>query len=119
MSKETRQINKNWIEVALTRAVKTVAQTALSLMTVGMTVSEVDWRSIVSISAVAGLMSILTTIVTGIHDVEVDDYEGELLVDTDNGDVDIYRLDITDDFDNLAKKEVIRLRVKPNQDLRE
>ena len=53
---------KAWAEKAGVRAVKTMAQTALSLFTVGQVVSEVDWRMVVSASVVAGVYSLLTSL---------------------------------------------------------
>ena len=45
------------------RAVKTMAQTALSLFTIGQAVADVSWASVISISLVSGLYSVLTSIV--------------------------------------------------------
>lgn len=45
------------------RAVKTMAQTALSLFTIGQAVTDISWTSLVSISLVSGLYSVLTSIV--------------------------------------------------------
>lgn len=53
---------KQWWKAAAIRALKTVAQTAVSMMTVGQLVTEVDWVGIASISAVAGIISILTSL---------------------------------------------------------
>ena len=52
---------KEWAMAAGIRAVKTVAQSALSVLTVGM-VSDVDWKAVISVSAVAGIYSVLTSI---------------------------------------------------------
>ena len=53
----------NWLKAAGIRAVKTMAQTALSLFTIGQAVTDISWTSLVSISLVSGLYSILTSIV--------------------------------------------------------
>ena len=53
---------KHWVKCALVRAVKTVAQTAVSLITVGVTMSEVDWLMVGSASLLAGILSILTSV---------------------------------------------------------
>ena len=45
------------------RAVKPMAQTALSLFTIGQAVTDISWTSLVSISLVSGLYSVLTSIV--------------------------------------------------------
>ena len=51
---------KKWIKCAGVRALKTVAQTAVSLITVGVTMSEVDWLVVGSTSLLAGILSLLT-----------------------------------------------------------
>ena len=55
-------MNKKWLKAAGIRAIKTVAQTAVSMITVGQAVMDVDWVGIVSVSIVAGIVSILTSI---------------------------------------------------------
>lgn len=61
--------NKDWWEAARTRAVKTFAQTALSMLTIGQAVTDVNWLSVLSVSAVAALVSVLTS-VAGLPEVE-------------------------------------------------
>lgn len=53
---------KQWLSAAGIRAIKTMAQTALSLFSVGMVISEIDWVMLVSASVVAGVYSILTSL---------------------------------------------------------
>lgn len=53
---------KEWIKKAGVRAIKTVCQTMLSMLTVGQAVMEVDWVNVLSISLVAGLISLLTSV---------------------------------------------------------
>ena len=60
---------KQWFKAAGIRAVKTMAQTALSLFSVGQVFSEVPWQVIVSASVVAGVYSLLTS-VAGLPEVE-------------------------------------------------
>lgn len=60
---------KKWIKAAAVRAVKTMAQTAVSLITVGNLITEIDWISIIGISATAGVVSMLTS-VAGLPEVE-------------------------------------------------
>lgn len=62
-------MNKKWFKAAIIRAVKTMAQTAVSLITVGNLITDLDWVSIISISATAGVVSILTSI-AGLPEVE-------------------------------------------------
>lgn len=51
-----------WIKAAGVRAVKTFAQTAASLITVGAIISEVDWGLVFSAASVAFVYSILTSL---------------------------------------------------------
>ena len=60
---------KKWIKAAAVRAVKTMAQTAVTLITVGNLITELDWVSIIGISATAGVVSMLTS-VSGLPEVE-------------------------------------------------
>ena len=53
---------KKWLKAAGIRALKTMAQTAVSLMTVGQAAMEVNWINILSVSFVAGVISIFTSI---------------------------------------------------------
>ena len=64
---------KKWAKAAGNRAIKTVAQTALGMITVGAAISEINWSYVVSVSLVAGLASLLTS-VAGIPEVKA---EGE------------------------------------------
>ena len=51
-----------WIYRAGIRALKTVAQTALGFITVGMAVNDVDWKNVASVAIVAGIYSLITSL---------------------------------------------------------
>lgn len=51
-----------WVKAAAVRAVKTMAQTAVSLVSVGTVMSDVNWPMVASASAVAGIVSVLTSV---------------------------------------------------------
>ena len=53
---------EQWAKCAGIRALKTFAQAMLGYLTVGMTVSEVNWIDAVSIGVVAGVYSLLTSL---------------------------------------------------------
>ena len=53
---------KKWLKAAATRAVKTVAQTAVATIGTSAVLSAVDWRVVVSASLLAGLLSVLTSV---------------------------------------------------------
>ena len=62
-------MSKKWLKAAWIRAVKTMAQTAVSMLTVGQAVLDVNWVNVLSVSAVAGVISMLTS-VAGLPEVE-------------------------------------------------
>ena len=53
---------KDWLKAAAVRAVKTVAQTAVATIGTSAVLSEVNWLAVLSASALAGVLSILTSI---------------------------------------------------------
>lgn len=54
---------KNWIRCAGIRAAKTVAQAAVSMLSAGMVgILDVDWLNVISVSLMAGMTSLLTSI---------------------------------------------------------
>lgn len=59
----------NWTKAAGVRAIKTFAQVAVSMLTVGQAVMDVNWVNVLSVSAVASVISVLTS-VAGIPEVE-------------------------------------------------
>ena len=64
-----------WLRAAGVRAIKTVAQTALAVVTTGAVMSDVDWVAVGSASLLAGIASLLTSLAglpelkAGEHDV--------------------------------------------------
>lgn len=60
---------KTWWKAAGTRAVRTVAQTALATVGTAAVLTAVDWRMVASASLLAGLLSLLTSI-AGLPEVE-------------------------------------------------
>lgn len=53
---------KKWWKAAGVRAVKTVAQTAIGCIGASTVLAEVSWPMVVSASALAGLVSLLTSV---------------------------------------------------------
>ena len=60
---------KEWLRAALIRAVKTFAQTMVGSIAVGAAISEVDWVRALSVSGVACVLSLLTSL-AGLPEVE-------------------------------------------------
>lgn len=59
-----------FVKATLIRAIRTICQTAVATIGTAMVLSDVDWRFVVSASALSGLLSILTSIGTGLPEVE-------------------------------------------------
>ena len=53
---------KAWIKAASIRAIKTIAQTAVALVSVGTVMSDINWLQVGSASLLAGILSLLTSI---------------------------------------------------------
>ena len=66
---------KKWVKSAAGRALKTTAQTAVSMLTGNLVgVLEVDWIGIASVAAMAGIVSVLTS-VAGLPEVKMEGVE--------------------------------------------
>ena len=61
---------KSFIKAAGIRALKTFGQTAIATIGTAAVLSEVDWPMVISASALAALLSVLTSIVSGLPEVE-------------------------------------------------
>ena len=59
----------NWAKAAGVRAVKTFAQTAVATIPVAVTISDVEWLHVLGVAALAGILSLLTS-VAGLPEVE-------------------------------------------------
>lgn len=67
-------INKNWWKAAGIRAVRTFAQTAVATITVGTAIQDINWLAVASVSAVAAICSLLTS-VAGLPEVDKEEDE--------------------------------------------
>ena len=63
---------KKWFKLAGIRAIKTVAQTAVSLIAVGSVMSDVNWIQVGSAALLAGILFLLTSI-AGIPEEKLED----------------------------------------------
>ncbi len=61
---------KQWIKAAGIRALKTMAQTAVATIGTSAVMGDVNWKIVGSASLLAGILSILTSIVTGLPEVD-------------------------------------------------
>lgn len=60
---------KRFFRAALVRALRTVAQTAVASIGTAAVLADIDFKYVVSASVVAGILSILTSISTGLPEV--------------------------------------------------
>jgi hypothetical protein len=104
------KLNMTWFNAALIRAVRTMAQTALSLFTIGAAINEVNWQQIASVSVVAGVYSLLTSLSTSLPEIATD---GTLQIDK-TGISDVYRFNFDKDPGVLATKTMVSFKVDPN-----
>ena len=60
---------KKWFKAAGIRAIKTIAQTAIATIGTGAVIGDVNWLYVLSAAALAGVLSLLTS-VAGIPEVK-------------------------------------------------
>ena len=65
-------MNTKWLKAAIIRAVKTMAQSALAMITVEQAVYNIDWKSVAAVAATAGIYSIITSL-AGLPEVPKDE----------------------------------------------
>ena len=69
-----------FIKSALIRAIRTVCQTAVAMIGTAVVLSDVNWWMVVSASILAGILSLLTSVATGLPEA---DYEMALYMNHD------------------------------------
>ena len=66
---------KEWFKCAGIRAIKTVAQTAVAPIGTAVALGDVNWVMVASAAALAGVLSLLTSVATGLP--EMNNEKGE------------------------------------------
>ena len=66
---------KEWLKCAGIRAIKTVAQTGIATIGTAAVLGDVNWVMVASAAALAGVLSLLTSVATGLP--EVNNEKGE------------------------------------------
>ena len=61
---------KKFLKAAGIRAMRTVAQTAVAVIGTSAVLEQVNWWAVISASVLAGALSILTSVATGLPEVE-------------------------------------------------
>ena len=73
----------NWIKAAAVRAAKTVAQTAIATIGTTALITEVNWLVVLSASALAGVLSLLTSL-AGLPEVDNGSTDGKHFEEEDD-----------------------------------
>lgn len=63
---------KKWIKAAGIRAVKTMAQSAVAVMSTSAFISEINWKMVISASVLSAVLSLLTS-VAGLPELDKED----------------------------------------------
>lgn len=64
-------MTKEFWKATLIRAIRTVCQTAIATIGTAVVLTDVNWKYVVSASILAGILSVLTSISTGLPEVEL------------------------------------------------
>lgn len=104
-----------WLKAALIRALRTAAQVALGMFTVGMAIHEIDWMHVLSVTVVAAIYSIITSIATDLPELgsgKTPVPDGSLVID--DADPDLYGVAVNfgqKTLEDIAKKDTVTLEV--------
>lgn len=79
----------NFIKATLIRAIRTICQTAVAVIGTAFVISDVNWWVVLSASLLAGILSVLTSIATGLPEVDLVDDDLEFF-DEEEGEEDEY-----------------------------
>lgn len=66
-------MNVNFWKATGIRALRTICQTVIATIGTAMVLTDVNWMYVVSASALSGILSILTSIATGLPEVQLAD----------------------------------------------
>lgn len=64
-------MNREFWKAAAIRALKTICQTAIATIGTAIVITDVHWMYVLSASALSGILSILTSIATGLPEVDL------------------------------------------------
>ena len=100
---------KAWFFAAMVRVIRTMAQVALSMISVGAAIQDINWINVLSVTLVSGIYSFLTAIATGLPESK---FDGRLIV-TDVDDTKMkYTFEVNGDPQDLSKKDTVTMKVE-------
>ena len=68
-------MNADFWKAAGIRAIRTICQTAVATIGTSVLLTDVNWAAVASASALAGILSLLTSVATGLPEIREDDEE--------------------------------------------
>lgn len=104
---------KDKLIAALKRALWTALQTMVAMIPVGARIQEVDWLDILSVMAVAAVLSFAKSIVAGMPET---DTAGTLYIDTSDPATDRYQIEMKQ-LAGLSAKRSVQLRISTEKRL--
>lgn len=107
------KLNKEVFIAALKRALWTGLQTVIAMIPVGARIQEVDWIDILSVVAVAMILSFAKSLVAGMPETDV---AGTLYIDTSDPETDRYKLEMIQ-LEGLSTKKSVQLRIDTSEKL--
>lgn len=81
-------MTNTFIKATIIRAIRTVCQTAVATIGSAAVIADVHWGIVVSASLLAGLLSVLTSIATGLPEADYDEYLHMDVEEPDDAEVD-------------------------------
>lgn len=81
-----------FIKASIIRAIRTICQTAVATIGTAFVISDVNWLMVISASILAGILSFLTSVATGLP--EVDDMDDDIFIDDEDDE------EMEDDYDD-------------------
>ncbi len=67
-----KQYFKNWMKAACIRCIRTMAETAVSLLSTNQILGDVDWKFVCSATIFSGILTLLVSL-TGLPEVKLQD----------------------------------------------
>lgn len=102
----TKEKFLTWLKTTGIRVLRTMVQVALGYLTVGLSIREVDWIGMISVSCVAGLYSLFTNIISPPPESAED---GEIIIHPE--DDELGTVEFSQTVAELAKKKKVILSV--------
>ena len=105
-------MNKQFWKATLNRAVRTIAQTAVAMIGTSVVMSDVKWEMVISASLLSGILSVLTSISTGLPEVEYSQHIYMSKEEPDDSEVEDYEVFDYGDGEEFVDGEEKRRTIK-------